>query len=170
MGRSLRHADRQGNRRSAGVRSAQAGRGLCVRHHVFRRSNHHGGGHRAAPASSGGRSGQPADVYLVLPGLGALFEVAVPGNDRPSVHRQVAAADVRRGRQDLAGTQPRRGCGQNLQHLHHAVHRKKGRARAAEHGFGRSRQRCRSGHHHPRAGAHGACRAPRCGKHRGIRV
>ena len=125
---------------------------------------------RAAPASSGGRSGQPADVYLVLPGLGALFEVAVPGNDRPSVHRQVAAADVRRGRQDLAGTQPRRGCGQNLQHLHHAVHRKKGRARVAEHGFGRSRQRCRSGHHHPRAGAHGACRAPRCGKHRGIRV
>ena len=58
----------------------------------------------------------------------------------------------------------------DLQHLHHAVHRKKGRARAAEHGFGRSRQRCRSGHHHPRAGAHGACRAPRCGKHRGIRV
>ena len=105
-----------------------------------------------------------------LLGLGALFEVAVSGNDRSSVHRQVAAADVRRGRQDLAGTQPRRGRGQNLQHLHHAVHRKKSRARAAEHGFGRSRQRCRSGHHHPRAGAHGACRAPRCGKHRGIRV
>ena len=91
----------------------------------FRRSDHHGGGHRAAPAPAGGRSGQPADVYLVLPGLGALLKSQFP--------EMTGRLSTAKSPQQMFGAVGKTwlvhnlgvDADKNLQHLHHAVHHKR---------------------------------------------
>ena len=103
--------------------------------------------------------GQPrlAHVYELLPGLGALCEGTLPRVCRQPVHVKVAAADVRRYRQDLLRQGAGRGARASVRGVRYAVHGQEGRVCAAEHdGRGRRarRGRCadgaRDGAHDPR--------------------
>lgn len=110
-----------------------------------------------AAAKGEGDSRGFAHVYELLPGLGALCEGPLSGVCRQPVYVQVAAADVRRHRQDLLCQSAGRGARASVCGVRDAVHGQEGRVRAAEHG-GRGRHarcgRCadgaRDGAHDPR--------------------
>ncbi len=67
----------------------------------LRRPHHHGGRQRVLEASARNQAIGASHVHLLLPGLGALYQIAVSEIRFPPLYGKIAPADVRRHRQKL---------------------------------------------------------------------
>ncbi len=92
-----------------------------VRHQLLRGPHHHGGSRRIRAALHQGR--HAAAHHLVLPGMGRLHGETLRGLRAEFLHRQVAAADARRSRQNLLRGKGRHRSGAHLSDLGDALHR-----------------------------------------------
>jgi len=98
-----------------------------VRYELRGRPDHHGRRHRAAdaPETRAGGPGQnrgAADVHELLAGVDFVRGILLPELPRPSVHVQVAAANVRRGGEDLLRPEDRQEAGRPRGGFRDAVH------------------------------------------------
>ena len=94
LGRRLWFVCRRSNGWKDGFCSASDWFWLCFWYRFYCGSNHYGRRAWIIRAPFTEKRGKNADVYVVLSGMGAFYEVTIPGVCRPSIYRKIATADV----------------------------------------------------------------------------